>query len=125
MRCWRSTPVLGFGTKRPAVRLAQLVTAQSPPVRVCPRLSVALPNSAVFDQAAPLRGAGSGAPRAGLCAGAPARHPAPSRPGRGLMIWVDHRTRSWSRVPVVLAVERPARGRRVQGGLAGRRSVIG
>jgi hypothetical protein len=33
----------------------------------------ALPNLAVFDQAAPLRGAGSGAPRAGLWPGGPAR----------------------------------------------------
>ena len=31
---WQSARRLGFGTKRPAVRLAQLVTARSPPVRL-------------------------------------------------------------------------------------------
>jgi hypothetical protein len=47
------------------------------------RRTFALPNLTVLDQAAPLRGAGSGAPRAGLCAlGRPPGTPAPSQPMR-------------------------------------------
>ncbi len=68
--------------RSPEKRKADRSTAVSVRTRPgCPRLSarphrrvrIALPNLAVFDQAAPLRGAGSGAPRAGLCLGRPAR----------------------------------------------------
>ena len=46
-------PKLGFGTKRPAVRLAQLVTAQFPAVRICPLLCRIQP---YLIKATPLRG---------------------------------------------------------------------
>ena len=75
MRRWQSIRRLGCGTKRPAVRLAQLVTAQSPPVRVCPLHCRIQP---YLIKAAPLRSAEPGhCSRRALALGGPARHGAP------------------------------------------------
>ena len=74
MRRWQSIRRLGCGTKRPAVRLAQLVTAQSPPVRVCPLHCRIQP---YLIKAAPLRSAAPGRARTGLRPWGPTRHGAP------------------------------------------------
>jgi hypothetical protein len=67
------------------------------PLRACSghRQSPAGEHHCRADQAAPLRGAGSGAPRAGLClwGGSPGA-PAPSQPGVPL-IWKGHPASRW------------------------------
>ena len=83
----RTTEVceLGFGTKRPTPRIQRQRDVRTCPcIPACPLAACPLRCRivAVLDQAAPLRGAGSGAPRAGLWPWeAPPGAPAPSQPG--------------------------------------------
>ena len=70
---------------------------------------------------APLRGAASGAPRAGLCLGRPAQR---ARAVPPLAAFPKGQTHQGG-AAVFLGVHCPARGRRVEGGPAGRRTAIG
>jgi hypothetical protein len=82
---------------------------------------VALPNSALALDQGGACGAASGAPRAGLCLGRPAQRARAVPPLAAFPKCQTHQ----GGAAVFLGVHCPARGRRVEGGPAGRRTAIG